>query len=146
MVGSRCAQGDDASQLWKSLMSAATCWGEALMEMERWTRKVAGLVEAMTRTTTTATMARTTTAPMNLSMMFAVPFRIFRIFRVFRFASLGRQRPWYQAIDLRGRPPRAPLARAAEALALLRALPPWAPRRAAIHLREPRKPSRMAGT
>jgi len=37
------------------------------------------------------------------------------------------------------------LVRAAEALAVVRALPPSAPRRAAIHLREPRKPSRSAG-
>ena len=54
--------------------------------------------------------------------------------------------PHYLEASFRGRPPSDPLARAAATLALVRALPPSAPSRAAIHFREPRKPSRIAGT
>ena len=49
-------------------------------------------------------------------------------------------------LTLRGRPPRLPLSRAAAAFALLRARPPAAPRRAAIQLLEPSRPSSRAGT
>ncbi len=46
---------------------------------------------------------------------------------------------------LRGLPPSFPLVRAAVLLALLRDLPPSAPRRDAIHLRDPNTPSSSAG-
>src|SRR6185437_5931579 len=53
--------------------------------------------------------------------------------------------PWWPPA-FRGRPPRLPLAREAAALAALRARPPAAPRRAAIHFCDPSTPSSRAGT
>src|ERR1043166_5029176 len=57
----------------------------------------------------------------------------------------ARARP-RRGLAFRGRPPSLPLARAALALALLRALPPRARSRAAIHRREPNTPSSNAGS
>src|SRR2546422_334185 len=60
IAGSIFSQGDQAPQLWRSLMSGKIFSGGALMLAERWTRNVSGLVVAKTRRATirtTATMA-----------------------------------------------------------------------------------------
>src|ERR1700738_1131029 len=55
IVGSTFSQGDQESQLWRSLIRGKILSGGALMVVVRWTLKVSGLVMAKPRTAATRT-------------------------------------------------------------------------------------------
>src|SRR5438309_11569932 len=65
IAGSIFSQGDQAPQLWRSLMSGKIFSGGALMLAERWTWNVSGLVAAKTRR---ATIRTTNTRAMILNI------------------------------------------------------------------------------